>query len=111
MINLALDDRSQEDQKKVELERFKKLLRNLDTNLKEKREKEPDMEEDEVMCFSGRADRMSLIDIVIHSDVITIVNMYSSKRELNEKTFPDLSAWLKYMENSNAIKTSNDYLN
>lgn len=86
-------------------------MKNLDQNLKDKKDKYQDMEEDEVMCFSGVPDRMSLIDIVIQSEIITIVNIYSSRRELSEKTYPELSAWLKFMESSYAIKKSNDELN
>ena len=113
LIKLALDEKSSEDAKKKELEKFKKLLKNLNLNLKDKNAKLKEQGGENDQCFfSGSSENMSLVDIIIHSDVITIVGMYSAKRELSDTEFKELSSWLTIMEeNSNAIKLSIDEMN
>ena len=57
LIKMALDERSTEDAKKKELDKFKKLLKNLDLNLKEKNEKLKEQVGENTQCyFSGLSD-------------------------------------------------------
>ena len=110
LIKLAQDDKSPQDKIKSELEKYKKFLKNLDSNLKEKKllVQSQDPDDDKEVFFSGTSD-ISLADIAVHSEVITVVNMYSANRELDPKEFPDLSKWLKDMEEASVtIKNSND---
>mmetsp|Transcript_6064 Transcript_6064/g.9772 ORF Transcript_6064/g.9772 Transcript_6064/m.9772 type:complete len:85 (+) Transcript_6064:516-770(+) len=46
--------------------------------------------------FSG-VDQISSIDIMLHSEISTIVYMYSLKEKLSEKEYPHLSAWMNQM--------------
>ena len=52
--------------------------------------------------FSG-CGKMSCIDIILHSDICTIVYMYSLKERLSEKEYPSLSVWMQVMSTHSNI--------
>ena len=79
LISLHQQQKVSDDEKKKEVNLFEKLLKKLDEQLK-------DSEGD---YFSGN-DQMSAIDIILHSDISTIVYMYSLKEKLSEKEYPSL---------------------
>ena len=79
LINLHMQQKVSDDEKKREVSLFEKLLKKLDEQLK-------DSGED---YFSG-CDKMSAIDIILHSDIATIVYMYSLKEKLSDKEYPSL---------------------
>ena len=46
---------------------------------------------------------MCALDIIIHSDVSTIVYMYSAREKLNDKEYPRLSKWMTEMSKNQYI--------
>ena len=80
-----------DEQKRKEIETFENLLKILNKQLKN---------DDEY--FSG-SDTMCALDIIIHSDVSTIVYMYSLREKLNDKEYPRLSKWMTEMSKNQYI--------
>ena len=52
--------------------------------------------------FSGR-DQISAVDIMLHSEVSTIVYMYSLKEKLSDKEYPHLSVWMNKMSQQQCV--------
>ena len=91
LTKLMLSQSVTDDQKRREIETFENLLKILNKQLKN---------DDEY--FSG-SDTMCALDIIIHSDVSTIVYMYSTRESLNDKEYPRLSKWMTEMSKNQYI--------
>ena len=54
--------------------------------------------------FFSRNGRISAIDIVLYSDLTSIVCMYYKQNNLNEKKFPNVHRWMKSMKNIQEVQ-------
>lgn len=92
LIKMMLEKRTADgkvitdDDKKKEINRFLVLLQKLDENLKK-------YDSD---YFSGNS-KVSAIDVVLHSTIVTIVYMYSTKGRLSSTEYRYLQPWMERM--------------
>jgi hypothetical protein len=99
LINMMIEKKTHEgkiitdDEKSREVNRFLGLLQKLDENLKK-------FNSD---FFSGN-DRISAIDVVLHSVIVTIVYMYSTKGRLSSTEYRYLSPWMERMSKIEVIE-------
>lgn len=99
LINMMIEKRTTDgkvitdDDKKKEVNRFLVLLQKLDENLKKY-----DSE-----FFSGN-NKVSAIDIVLYSTIITIVYMYSTKGRLSSTEYRYLTPWMERMSKIDVIE-------
>ena len=81
-----------DSEKQKEITRLDKLLKNMDDMLKDSNSE----------YFSG-VDEMSVIDIVLHSEISTIIYMYSLKERLSDTEFRFLAPWMNRMAECECI--------
>lgn len=55
--------------------------------------------------FSGSGE-ISAIDIMLHSEICTIIDMYSSTQRISDKKYIELSAWMDMMNSDSYIETN-----
>ena len=70
---MMLSKKTTDSEKQKEINRLDKLLKNMDDMLKESNSE----------YFSGN-NELSVIDVVLHSEISTIIYMYSLKERLSD---------------------------
>ena len=54
-------------------------------------------ETDGDQVYFSASGEISAIDIILHSEICTIVDMYSSNQKIQDKKYEHLSAWMELM--------------
>lgn len=101
LINLQFLSTSNDEDKQKDIVKFEKLLKNADDMLKEIKEENDNDDID--IYFSGTGE-ISAIDIILHSQICTIVDMYSENQKISERKYEELSAWMELMNNEPHIE-------
>ena len=76
---------------------------NDDSDADMKEIKEENDNDDIDIYFSGTGE-ISAIDIILHSQICTIVDMYSENQKISERKYEELSAWMELMNNEPHIE-------
>ena len=95
LTELMLNPNSLKVDKTKEVQRFEKLLKNMD-----------DMLRDGKSTFLSGTESVSAIDVTLHSEVSTVIFMYSTREKLNKLDYPYLQPWMDRMQGIQVIYES-----
>ena len=82
-----LNPNSTKADKAKDIQRFEKLLKNMD-----------DMLRDGKATFFSGTENVCAIDVVLHAEISTIIFMYSTRERLNKLEYPYLQPWMDRMQ-------------